>query len=120
MAKLLNVKAKILSAFVLVFSVIGVYALQNSYFDVYIAIGFGLLGYVLRKHDYPLGPFTLALVLGNMIDTKLQLSLKIAHNNPLTFFTRPISGTLMAITIVFLIFAFAKIRKKRKLKKNVS
>lgn len=112
-ARLLNVKTAVLSAFVLIFCVIGVYALQSSYFDVYVAIAFGVIGYFMRKHGFELGPFTLAFILGSMIENKLALGLKMGRGNFLSFFTRPISGTLLAITILFILFSIYRIIKKK-------
>ena len=110
-ARILNVKTSILSAFVLVFCLVGVYALQNSFFDIYVAIAFGLIGYFMRKHGFDLGSFTLAFILGSMIETKLALGLKISKGSFAAFFTRPISGTLLVITILFVVLSAVRIRK---------
>lgn len=112
-AKLLNVKSSILSAFVLVFCVIGSFALKNSYFDVLVAIGFGLIGYWMRKEDYPLGPMTLALVLGEMIEQKLGGALKLSNGNILPFFTRPVSLALFCLTILFVGYSVMGMVKKK-------
>ncbi len=117
-ARLLNIKTSILSAFVLVFCVIGAYALNNSYFDVFIAIAFGLLGYWMRKDGYDLGPMVLALVLGAMIEQKLSGALKLSEGSILPFITRPISLVLFLMTILFTSYSVIKIIiKKKKAKK---
>jgi len=113
-ARMLNIKSSILSSFVLVFCVVGVYAMQSSFFDVYVAIVFGIIGYFMRKHGFDLGPFTLAFVLGGMAEKKLGLALKISHNNLLSFFTRPISCGLLIVTFVFLGASIYRILKKPK------
>lgn len=110
-ARILNVKTSILSTFVLVFCLVGVYALQNSFFDIYVAIAFGLIGYFMRKNGFDLGSFTLAFILGSMIETKLALGLKISKGSFAAFFTRPISGTLLVITILFVVLSAVRIRK---------
>lgn len=117
-ARLLNIKSSILSAFVLVFCVIGSYALNNSYFDVFVAIVFGLIGYWMRKDGYPLGPMTLALVLGQMIEQKLSGALKLSGGSVLPFFTRPISLALLVITLVFTAYSVIGIYKRRKKAEN--
>lgn len=111
-AKLLNIKSSVLSAFVLVFCVIGSYALNNSYFDVLVAIAFGLLGYWMRREDFPLGPMTLALVLGQMIEQKLGGALKLSDGSLLPFVTRPVSLVLLVITVLFTAYSIWGIVKK--------
>lgn len=113
-AKLLNVKSSILSAFVLVFCVIGSYALKNSYFDILVAIAFGLIGYWMRKEDFPLGPMTLALVLGGMIEQKLGGALKLSNGSILPFFTRPVSLVLFLLTVLFVAYSIWGLVKKKK------
>ena len=115
-ARLLNVKSSILSAFVLVFCVIGSYALNNSYFDVFVAIAFGLLGYWMRKDGYSLGPMTLALVLGEMIEQKLSGALKLSNGSIVPFFTRPVSLVLFLITMAFILYSVISMRKKKEKK----
>ena len=112
-ARLLNVKSSIMSAFVLVLSVIGAYALQNSYFDVFVMIVFGLVGFFMRKHGFELGPFTLAFVLGRLIESKLGLAILLSRGNLLSFFTRPISCVLLISTFLFIIISIWRIRRKQ-------
>ena len=104
-SKLMNVPKNIMSAFVLVFSLIGSYALRNSYFDMYVALGFGLLGYFLRKNNFPVSPLILAMVLGRMIEEKLLVSLSLSRGNWFTFFQRPISGVLLVSAIIIVIIS---------------
>ena len=114
MAKMLNVRTDILSAFVMVFCIIGSYALRNSYFDIYVALAFGLLGYWMRKDGFSLGPITLALVLGTMIEQKLVGALKIAEGNFLVFFTRPISLTLFLLAALEIVLSIVSLVKQRR------
>lgn len=114
MAKMLNVRTDILSAFVMVFCIIGSYALRNSYFDIYVALAFGLLGYWMRKDGFSLGPITLALVLGTMIEQKLVGALKIAEGNFLVFFTRPISLTLFLLAALVIVLSIVSLVKQRR------
>lgn len=94
------------------FCVIGSYALNNSYFDVLVAIAFGLLGYWMRREDFPLGPMTLALVLGQMIEQKLGGALKLSDGSLLPFVTRPVSLVLLVITVLFTAYSIWGIVKK--------
>ncbi len=114
-ARLLNIKTSILSAFVMVFCIIGCYATRNSYFDVFVALAFGIIGYWMRKDGYSLGPMTLALVLGTMIEQKLSGALKISQGSFIPFFTRPISLTLLLLTVFFIVFSVIRIYRKKNL-----
>lgn len=104
LARLLNINSNVLYAFVLMFSLIGSYALRNSYTDIYVALAFGFIGYWMRKDGYPLGPLTLALVLGSMIEQKLSGALKLSEGSIVPFFTRPISLTLFLLAVAFTFF----------------
>jgi len=111
-AKMLKVKQPILFGFVLICCMIGVYAVQNSYFDMALALLFGFIGYFMRKHGLDLGPFILAFVLGGMIEKKLGIALQISHNNILSFFTRPVSCGILLVTILFILASIFKLRKR--------
>ena len=113
-ARLLNVKTSILSAFVLVFCVIGCYATRGSYFDVFVALAFGLIGYWMRKDGYSLGPMTLALVLGQMIEQKLAGAMKLSGGSIVPFLTRPISLVLLLLTVLVLTLSVMRVVKNRK------
>lgn len=113
-AKLLDIKTDILGAFVLLFCVIGCFALRNSYFDVFVALGFGLLGYWMRKDGFSLGPITLALVLGTMIEQKLAGALKLSEGSLLPFVTRPISLGLFILTMLVIVLSLIGVYRDRK------
>ena len=118
--KVLKVPTDVLQAFVLIFCIIGAFALRNSYFDVYVALGCGLLGCAMRHYDIPVTPMILALVLGQTIENRLLVSLQISRGSWLTFVNRPISATLLAITIGFAIFSVVRQNKARARKKALA
>ena len=106
---LLRVPTAIMSTLIVVFCVIGAFSLNNSMFDVGTMIGFGILGYVLRKAGYDVAPLLLAFVLGSMFEQNLRQGLIIGFGNPLVFLTSPISaaflGLACAVTLAPLILA---------------
>ena len=106
--KILNVPRPILSATVMSFILIGSYSLNNSMFDVGLTIGFGVLGFFMKKLDYPAAPMVLALVLGNLLETSLRQSMIISNGDAMLFFTRPISGTILAVAIFVMIYPMIK------------
>ena len=100
---ILKIPYGILSALILGFCVVGAYSLNGSAFDIGIMLAAGILGYAFRKLDIPLAPLALTLILGPLMEQGLRLSLELSRGDFTVFFTRPISGTLMALAAVFMI-----------------
>jgi TctA family transporter len=88
---------------VLIFSMVGSYALRSSLFDVGIMLLFGILGYIMERYDIPLPPLILGLILGPMIEDNLRVGLVKSDGSLLPFFTRSISLTL-AILLMIIFF----------------
>jgi putative tricarboxylic transport membrane protein len=83
--------------------VIGSYSLNYNTDDVLVMIFFGVMGYFLKKFDYDAAPLILALVLGPMMENSLRQSLLVSQGSFLIFLTRPVSATLLAISILLLV-----------------
>lgn len=94
---LLRLPQNVIITTVLAISALGVYAEENSLGNVYVMIGFGVLGYTMKKLDFPTPPLILALILTSQMETHLMRSLSIAHGDWSIFVTRPISLTLLLI-----------------------
>jgi putative tricarboxylic transport membrane protein len=77
--------------------------------DVWLMLIFGVVGYLMRKLDYPLAPAVLAIVLGPLAEPALRQSLIGSHGDMTIFFTRPISGTIMAIALLLILLPLIKI-----------
>ncbi len=92
----------ILTPFIVIVSVIGAYSLNNDMKDVAITILFGIIGYWLRKMKYPLAPLVVALVLGDSTERELRKALIGSHGDPTVFITSPISGILLALSVLLL------------------
>jgi putative tricarboxylic transport membrane protein len=86
---------------VLTLALVGVYSIRNSLPDCWVAIGFGLLGYVLRRVNWPLVPIILGMVLGEIIEAKLRTSMARVET-PLDFVNRPVSATIAIIIVLAL------------------
>src|SRR6266850_2047507 len=95
-AKLLHLPFPYLCAGTLLFCVIGAYSLQQSIFDVWVMIAFGIIGYVFRKLDLPLAPLVLGLILGPAIEKSMRTSLEMSAGDYSIFFTRPLCSPLQA------------------------
>jgi putative tricarboxylic transport membrane protein len=101
--KLLKIPPQWLYAGIVVISVAGVYGSSNSVFDVGLLFFFGFLGFGMRRFDFPAAPMIIGLILGPMAEQSMRQALTISQGNWSTFFTRPISGTLMAVAIALLV-----------------
>lgn len=93
---------KVLAIAVGIFCIIGSFAINNTFFDVYLMLGFGILGYCMDKLGVPVAPLVVGLILGTMLDTSLHQSLLISHGSWWIFVQEPIS--LVLLTISFLSF----------------
>ena len=96
----LRIPFAILQPLILVFCFVGVYSTSSSMLDMWVMLVFGVIGYVMKKHDYPPAPLVLALVLGNGLEMSLRQSLMISQGNPGILFARPISGTIMVAVLL--------------------
>jgi putative tricarboxylic transport membrane protein len=98
----------ILAPIIFVLCVVGGYVPTQDMHDVWLMLIFGVVGYLMRKLDYPMAPAVLAIVLGPLAEPALRQSLIVSHGNVMVFFQRPISGTIMVIAIVLFILPFVK------------
>jgi putative tricarboxylic transport membrane protein len=112
--RLLRVPYRLLFPAILLFSSIGIYSVHNSSFEVVLAAGFGLFGYVLYKLGCEPAPLALGFVLGPMLEEKLRTAMLLARGNPLTFLQRPISAALLLTAAILLAAVLLpKIRRSR-------
>jgi putative tricarboxylic transport membrane protein len=88
---ILRVPYTILMCFIVIFAAVGAFTVNNNFFDVWMMLGFGVLGYIMKKLKYPIVPLVLALVLGNLAENSLRQALTISGGSFAIFITRPIS-----------------------------
>jgi putative tricarboxylic transport membrane protein len=94
---LLRLPYPVLYPTILVFCILGVYAVNGSVVDVWIMLVTGALGYVLRKLDFETAPIVLGVVLAPMLEMALRQSLAMSDGHYGIFVTRPIAGALLAV-----------------------
>ena len=112
--KLLTVPYRFLFPAILTFCCIGLYTLNNSSFDVYIAVIFGFIGYVFYKLGCEPAPLLLGFILGPMMEENLRRALLLSRGDWSTFLTRPLSsGLLIASALMIVIVALPSIKAKR-------
>ncbi|HUG24082.1 tripartite tricarboxylate transporter permease [Piscinibacter sp.] len=112
--KLLTVPYRFLFPAIMVFCAIGLYTLNNNNFDVYVASGFGILGYVFYKLGCEPAPLLLGFILGPMMEENLRRALLLSRGDWSTFLTRPLSaGLLIAAALMIIIVMLPSIKSKR-------
>ncbi len=94
---ILRLPRNIVLVSVLVFSLVGSYALRNSFFDVQVMLAFGLVGFLLESWRVPLAPMILGLILGPLLEDKYRVGLIASSGSFEPFYTRPICLVLIAI-----------------------
>ena len=103
----------ILAPIIFVLCVVGGYVPTQDMHDVWLMLIFGVVGYLMRKLDYPMAPAVLAIVLGPLAEPAMRQSLIGSHGDVMTFFERPISGTIMAIAFLLFVLPLLKAAKGR-------
>ncbi len=98
--QILRMPYYILYIFIIALTSVGVYSVDNSMFDLWLMGFFGVLGYVLRKLDYPLAPALLAVILGPMVERALGQSLVMSRGSFTIFLMRPISAVLIGLALL--------------------
>jgi putative tricarboxylic transport membrane protein len=104
-----------LMAFIYALVVSGVYSIEGSLFQVGIALGFGLLGYVLRHFKVPILPMVLGVVIGFIVESNYRRALVLSDGDHMTFLRDPISAGLLTVAAVFVVASLLRhIKDKRR------
>ncbi len=103
--QVLKIPGKYLYPLILLFCLIGGYSMNNSVFDVFVMIIFGVVGYLFRKFEFEGAPLVLAFVLGPLLDMNLRQALLISDGKLIDFFARPISAVTLGFAMVLLLSA---------------
>jgi putative tricarboxylic transport membrane protein len=99
-ARMALIPFPILGPIIAVFTLIGAYSLRHSFFDLWVSLLFGVVGYLMRKFEFPVAPMVLATVLAKLMETSYMQSLVMSKGSPLIFLTRPISAAFILLTIL--------------------
>jgi putative tricarboxylic transport membrane protein len=98
---------------------IGAYTVSNSMLDVWYMLGFGVVGYVFKKLDYPLAPLVLALVLGDMAESALRQTLIMSQGSVMIFAQRPIAAVITAAALLlFLLPVVGPLGRRLRLRRS--
>jgi putative tricarboxylic transport membrane protein len=117
LAAILRIPFSIIAPIILVFCAIGAYTVHNSTFDVILMLIFGVLGYVLKKCNYPLAPMVLAIVLGDKAEESFRQSLLASQGSLGIFFSNGLVSSIMVLGLIALFWplisdAFARLRTR--------
>ncbi len=102
-AQILKLPVYVLYPIIFGISIVGVYSVSGSLFDVWMLAAFGLLGYLMRKLDYPAAPLILGLVLGDGMERALRQSLMMSQGDLSILVSRPISAVMLSLAVLILI-----------------
>lgn len=98
----------VLAPGIILLSLVGTYAIRNLMFDVWLALVFGITGYVLKKLRFPMAPLVLAMVLGAIVESNYSRSLIMSQGSHSVFFERPLSAAFIAVAFLAVVFPVAK------------
>jgi putative tricarboxylic transport membrane protein len=102
-AQILRLPAYALFPAIFGISIVGVFSVSGSLFDVWMLAAFGLLGYAMRRLDFPAAPLILGFVLGDAMERALRQSLMMSQGDPTILVSRPISAVMLALAVLILI-----------------
>ncbi len=101
--KIISAPKALMLSVIAVLSVVGSYGYSNSIVDVWIMLGFGVLGYILNKIDFPVNPIILALVLGGILEENFRRALMVSNGDYMIFVSHPISAGLLFLAALSLL-----------------
>jgi putative tricarboxylic transport membrane protein len=112
--QLLRLRGGILAPLAVMLTMVGVFAFENSTFDMWLVLVFGVLGYLMRKTGFEPGPLVLAFVLGPIMESAFRRSMLLSGGDPSIFVTRPISGTILFVALAVVAVSVVQLVRKRR------
>lgn len=103
-ASILRIPFSIIGPVIIVICAIGAFTVNNSMFDVYMMMVFGMVGYLFKKLKYPLAPLVLALVLGDMAEASFRQAMLSSQGSLAIFWSNPLVGSIVALALVLLMW----------------
>lgn len=114
LVRILDFPEALVSAYVLVLCFIGALSIRNDIVDLWLMIGFGVVGYLFERFKFPIAPLVLGVILGPIAEQSFMNSMISFGNDWTVFFTRPIAGPIMGFTILMLLIPFFQRWRERK------
>jgi len=113
LVRILELPEVIVSAYVVMCCILGAFAARNNITDVWLIVVFGVVGYACERLRFPVAPMVLGVILGPLAETNFMTTMISFNNDWTTFFTRPISGTIMALALASLAYPVAQHLRRR-------
>jgi putative tricarboxylic transport membrane protein len=115
LVKVLNLPEVIVSAYVVMCCLLGAFAARNNVTDVWLMVIFGIVGYLFERFKFPITPLVLGVILGPLAESSFMTTMISYGNDWTEFFTRPISGPIMVVAILTLLFPVYR-RQRQKIR----
>ena len=112
-AAMLRIPFSVIAPIIIVICAIGAYTVHSSMFDVWLMLGFGVMGYLFKKLKYPLAPLVLALVLGDMAEASFRQSMLSSQGELSIFWSNPLVGSIAGLAMILLVWPLIGIVKGR-------
>jgi putative tricarboxylic transport membrane protein len=106
--KILKTPDSILFPVIFALCFLGAFSLNNSIYDMLIALIFGIIGYIMRKNGFPVAPVVLGVILGPIVEDELGRALIISHGNWKVLFQSPIAIFFYIISILSLLYSLKR------------
>jgi putative tricarboxylic transport membrane protein len=111
LVQVLRVPTTIIVPIILVLCTIGSFALASRLFDIWVMVGFGVLGFFLRQYGYPMAPLVLGIVLGDLLEKNFRRGLVLSDGDLMPFVTRPISAVLATTIVLIVLLRLPTVRR---------
>ena len=108
-ASILRIPFSIIAPVIIVICAIGAYTVHNAMLDIWFMLGFGIVGYVFKKLDYPLAPLVLALVLGDKAEDSFRQAMLMSQGELGIFWANPLVGTITTLALTLLLWPLISI-----------
>lgn len=115
-ANVTKIPQSLLIPCIVLMCVMGSFAINNNTFECFVMVAFGIVGYLLKKYEFPVAPMCIALVLGHMFESNLRRSLILSKGSWSIFITRPVCLIILVLSVMILIMPL--LRKQAKSKDN--
>jgi len=99
---------------IMILCVMGSFSISNIPFDIFVMIGAGLFGFLMRKFDMPIQPFIIGIVLGQLMETNLRRTLILSAGSPMILITRPVSAFFLLLAALALLSPLMRAWKRKK------
>ena len=116
LVRVLELPEVIISAYVVMCCILGAFAARNNITDVWLMVVFGVVGYLCERLRFPIAPLVLGVILGPLAESSFMTTMISFSNDWTVFFTRPISGTIMAISLLTLVLPVLRQLLRRRAK----